>query len=122
MKNNYIDNKSRKNAILFEIITTSSINAGIFLINPVNSLVAASVNLDANSIIEINKPQDQLPQLNGSINVFEKSNDVIRNNINVSLADTANIAKDQFSDNKNITVIAGHLDVKQGSLVYRFTG
>lgn len=122
MKNNYTDKKSRKNAILFGVLISSIIIAGIFLVNPITSLVTASLNQNANSIIEINKPGDQTPQLNGSVNVFEKSHDAIRNSINVSFADAAKIAEDQFSDNKNITILAGELNVKQGSLVYSFTG
>ena len=121
MKNNYTDKKSRKNAILFGVLISSIIIAGIFLVNPITSLVTASLNQNANSIIEINKPGDQTLQLNGSVNVFEKSHDAIRNSINVSFADATKIAEDLFNGNKNITMLAGELIVKQGSLVYSIT-
>lgn len=121
MKNNYTDKKSRKNAILFGVLISSIIIAGIFLVNPITSLVTASLNQNANSIIEINKPGDQTPQLNGSVNVFEKSHDAIRNSINVSFADAAKIVQEQFNGNKNITIQAGALNVKQESLVFSFT-
>jgi hypothetical protein len=122
MKNNYAKNKSRKKEILFGVLVASIIITGIFLINPVNSMVAASLNQNANSTIEINKSRDSIPQLNGSVNVFEKSHVAIRNSMNVSFADAAYIAEGQFSDNKNISILEGKLNVKQGSLVYSFTG
>lgn len=122
MKNDYVDKKSKSNAILLGVLVTSIMITVIFLINPVNSLVAASINQNAISTIKINKPRDSIPQLNGSVNVFEKSHDYTRNSINVSFTNAAKSAEEQFSDNKNITILQGELNVKQGSLVYSFTG
>jgi uncharacterized membrane protein YkoI len=122
MKNNYANKKSRKKEILFGVLVSSIVISGIFLINSVNSMVEASLNQNANSTIEINKARDSIPKLNGSVNVFEKSHEAIKNSMNVSFADAAYIAEDQFSDDKNITILEGELNVKQGSLVYGFTG
>jgi len=107
---------------LFRVLIASVIITGIFLINPVNSLVAASINQDANSSIEITKLRGPLSQLNGSVKVFEKLHDVTRNSINVSFADAAKIVEDDFGDNKNIIITEGKLNGKRGSLVYSFIG
>lgn len=107
---------------MFRVLIASVIITGIFLINPVNSLVAASINQDANSSIEITKLRGPLSQLNGSVNVFEKLHGVTRNSINVSFADAAKIVEDDFGDNKNIIITEGKLNVKRGSLVYSFIG
>lgn len=122
MKYNYTEKKSKNKAILFGVlIACTIIITGIFLINPVNSLVAASLNQNAKSTVEMNKPRDPIPQLNGSVNVFEKSHDFINNSINVSFAEAAKIAQDQFSNAQNITIVDGKLSVEKGSLVYSFT-
>lgn len=92
MKNNSSNKKTNEKSIVYWIVIACIIVTGLFLISQVNVLVGASLNQDQSGINEINQSQDKFQQANGSFNALEKSHDIIRNGINVSFADAANVA------------------------------
>ena len=105
MNNNSINHKPRRNSLLYGILVASILITGIFLINPVNSIVTASLNQNDTSMKEVKDTRVQDSQINGSINVFEKSHDMIKNSIKIPFEDAAKIASNHFSN--NITLIGG---------------
>ena len=59
-----------------------------------------------------------LPQINGTVNVANETSNFINENARVSFVEAAEIVQGQVSENEK--VIAGHLGVIQGYLVYTF--
>jgi hypothetical protein len=57
----------------------------------------------------------EIPQLNGSVNIDQQSNQLIRDNIQVPFATALEAAQSEVG---NGTAISGHLGVVQGYLVY----
>lgn len=60
---------------------------------------------------------EEMPQINGSVNVGNEMRSFINDNVKVSFVQAAETAQAQVADGK---VIAGHLGVVQGFLVYSF--
>lgn len=58
------------------------------------------------------------PQLKGSVNIQNATNDFVKNNVKVSFTDAANTAKGQVA---NGVVTGGRLSVVQGYLAYAFS-
>nr|MDQ3854449.1 hypothetical protein [Thermoproteota archaeon] len=64
-----------------------------------------------------NPMQTEIPQLNGSVNIQEQSNQFIQQSVQVPFATALETAQAQVG---NGTAISGHLGVVQGYLVYIF--
>ena len=64
-----------------------------------------------------NPMQTQIPQLNGSVNISEQSNQFIQQSVQVPFATALETAQAEVG---NGTAISGHLGVVQGYLVYIF--
>lgn len=61
--------------------------------------------------------EQELPEINGSVNVGNETRDFVNENVNVSFVTTAENAQSQVT---NGAVSEGHLGVVQGRLVYKF--
>lgn len=66
---------------------------------------------------QLNPMRSEIPQLNGSINVREQSNQFIQDNVQVPFATALETAQAEVG---NGTAISGNLGVVQGYLVYIF--
>ena len=111
--------KVKKRVILPAVIITAVVIIGVFLTNPITSFVTAiqSSNMTVNER-EGGIFVEQSPKINGSINVLEKAQTAIENDIKTSFVQAADIATGQ-SNNYTI-LLDGHLGVDQGYLVYKF--
>lgn len=109
--------KVKNRVILPVVIIAAVIIMGVFLTNPVISFVTAiqSSNMTTN---ERGIFSDQLPKINGSINVLEKAQVAIENDLKTSFVQAADIAARQ--SNNDTILLGGHLGVDQGYLVYNF--
>jgi hypothetical protein len=65
----------------------------------------------------LNPMRSEIPQLNGSVNVREQSNQIIQDNVQVPFATALETAQAEV---ENGTAISGNLGVVQGYLVYIF--
>ena len=85
--------------------------AGMFATMSLHEIMAQETNSTAQS------PQmrTEIPQLNGSVNIDQQSNQLIRDNIQVPFATALEAAQSEVG---NGTAISGHLGVVQGYLVY----
>lgn len=85
--------------------------AGMFATMSLHEIMAQETNSTAQS------PQmrTEIPQLNGSVNIDQQSNQLIRDNIRVPFATALEAAQSEVG---NGTAISGHLGVVQGYLVY----
>ena len=112
-------NKVKKRVILSAVIIAAVVILGVLSANPVISFVTAiqSSNITLNES-GWGKFVEQSPKINGSINVLEKAQDAIENDLKISFVQAADIATGQ-SDNDTI-LLDGHLGVRQGYLVYKF--
>jgi len=115
---NKISSQKRNKIILSGFVVIAVIIGSTFLAYPATvSFVAASISPGNQSNLQSN----QSKVIASSVNVIEKSQDAIGNSLNVSFADAAEIATNQF--NNYTSIIGGHLDVvEQGKLVYKFFG
>lgn len=66
---------------------------------------------------QLNPMRSEIPQLNGSVNVREQSNQFIQDNVQVPFATALETAQAEVG---NGTAISGNLGVVQGYLVYIF--
>ena len=66
---------------------------------------------------QLNPMRSEIPQLNGSVNVREQSNQIIQDNVQVPFATALETAQAEVG---NGTAISGNLGVVQGYLVYIF--
>lgn len=111
-------NKLRNRVILPVVIIAAVAIAGVFLANPVISIVTA---LQASNM-SLNESEgiftDQSPKINGSINVLEKAQTAIENDLKTSFVEAADVATRQ--ENNNTILLGGHLGMDQGYLVYNF--
>ncbi len=109
--------KVKNRVILPVVIIAAVIITGVFLTNPVISFVTAiqSSNMTTN---ERGIFSDQSPKINGSINVLEKAQAAIENDLKTSFIQAADIAARQ--SNNDTILLGGHLGVDQGYLVYKF--
>ena len=110
-------NKIKNRMILSIVIITMIVITGVFLANPLVSFVTAiqSSNMAAteNGILV-----ERSPRINGSINVLEKAQSIIENDLKTSFVQAADIVTRQF--NNDTILLGGHLAVDQGYLVYKF--
>ncbi len=85
--------------------------AGMFATMSLHEIMAQETNSTAQS------PQmrTEVPQLNGSVNIDQQSNQLIRDNIQVPFATALETAQSEVG---NGTAISGRLGVVQGYLVY----
>ena len=110
-------NKAKNRVILPVVIIAVVVITGVFLASPVISFVTAiqSSNLTAN---EGGILGEQSQKINGSINVLEKSQTAIENDLKTSFVQAADIVARQ--SNNDTILLGGHLGVEQGYLVYKF--
>lgn len=110
--------KSKTNVILPVLIITAVTITGVILANPLISFVSALQKSYVSSIEREGDLVDQIPKINGSINVFEKAQAAIENDLKTSFVEAAEIVT-RLANNDTI-LLGGHLDVDQGYLVYKF--
>lgn len=110
-------NKVKNRVILSVVIITAVVITGVFLASPVISFVTAiqSSNMTTN---DRGIFSDQSPKIKGSINVLEKAQAAIENDLKTSFVQAADIAARQ--SNNDTILLGGHLVVDQGYLVYNF--
>ncbi len=110
--------KVKNKVILSVVIIAAVVITGVFLANPVISFVTAiqSSNMTSNERGGIFN--EQSPKINGSINVLEKAQAAIENDLKTSFVQAADIAARQ--SNNDTILLGGHLGVDQGYLVYKF--
>jgi uncharacterized membrane protein YkoI len=112
-------NKVKKRLILPVVIIAAVVITGALLVNPAISFVTAiqSSNKTTNERGE-GMFVEQSPKINGSINVLEKTQAAIENDLKTSFVQAADIAARQ--SNNDTILLGGHLGVEQGYLVYKF--
>jgi hypothetical protein len=112
-------NKARKSVILPAVIIAAVVIIGVLLTNPVISFVTAiqSSNMTVNER-HWGMFVEQSPKINGSINVLEKAQAAIENDLKTSFVQAADIVAGQ--SNNDTILLDGHLGVDQGYLVYKF--
>jgi uncharacterized membrane protein YkoI len=85
--------------------------AGLFTSISLQEILAQ----ETNSTIQSNQTRMRIPQLNGSVNIDQQSNQLIQDNIQVPFATALETAQTEVG---NGTAISGSLGVVQGYLVY----
>ena len=112
-------NKVKKRVILSAVIISAVVIIGVLFANPVISFVTAiqSSNMTVNERGG-GKFVEQSPKINASINVLEKAQAAIENDLKTSFVQAADIATGQ--SNNDTILLDGHLGVDQGYLVYKF--
>lgn len=110
--------KTKNRVILSVVIMTAVVITGVFLASPIVSFVTAiqSSNMTAKENATFG---EQSPKINGSINVLEKAQTAIENDLKTSFIQAANIAAATQYSNDTI-LLGGHLGLDQGYLVYKF--
>jgi uncharacterized membrane protein YkoI len=110
-------NKLKNRVILPVVIIAAVAITGVFLANPVISFVTA---IQASNMTSNEKGifSDHSPKINGSINVLEKVQTAVENDLKTSFVQAADIATRQ--SNNDTILLGGHLGVDQGYLVYNF--
>ena len=111
-------NKLRNRVILPVVIIAAVAIAGVFLANPVISIVTAFQASNMSSHETEGIFNGQSPKINGSINVLDKAQAAIENDLKISFVEAADVATRQA--NNNTILLGGHLGVDQGYLVYNF--
>lgn len=96
--------------IVLSGITT--VLAGMFVITSLQEILAQETNSTAQS----NQTRMGIPQLNGSVNIVEQSNQFIQDSIQVPLATALETAQSEAGN--GTTAISGRLGIVQGYLVY----
>ncbi|MDQ4050850.1 MAG: hypothetical protein M3093_04490 [Thermoproteota archaeon] len=87
--------------------------AGMFAIMSLHEITAQ----ETNSTAQFPHMRAEIPQLNGSVNIVEQSNQFIRDSVQVTFATALETAQSEVG---NGTAISGRLGVVQGYLVYIF--
>jgi uncharacterized membrane protein YkoI len=85
--------------------------AGMFATMSLHEIMAQ----ETNSTVQSSQMRTEIPQLNGSVNIDQQSNQLIRDNIQVPFATALETAQSEVG---NGTAISGRLGVVQGYLVY----
>jgi uncharacterized membrane protein YkoI len=100
------------------VVVASVILTGTFVAYPAISSVYAvqTSNITTAATVSVSS---QIPKITGSINVIQTTKNIIKDTLNISFSQAADIAGKQIT---NGTVIGGHLGVVQGYLVYTFFG
>lgn len=96
--------------IVLSGITT--VLAGMFVITSLQEILAQETNSTAQS----NQTRMGIPQLNGSVNIVEQSNQFIQDSIQVPFATALETAQSEAGN--GTTAISGRLGIVQGYLVY----
>jgi uncharacterized membrane protein YkoI len=94
-------------------LLVAAILAGVLSITIATVFIAQSASAQTNNATNMNNS----PQINGSINVQQQANKFIQDNVKVSFNTAASTAQAQVDGG---AVVAGHLGVVQGYLVYTF--
>jgi uncharacterized membrane protein YkoI len=97
--------------IVLSDITT--VLAGMFVISSLQEIMAQ----ETNSTTQSNQTRMGIPQLNGSVNIVEQSNQFIQDSIQVPFATALETAQSEVG-NGTTTAISGRLGIVQGYLVY----
>lgn len=108
-------NNSNKQVVVFGGIAIALAIAGLVLSIPMHEIFAQETN--STTTAQSNQTRTEIPQLNGSVNVREQSNQFIQNNVQVPFATASETAQAEVG---NGTAISGSLSVVQGYLVYIF--
>ena len=96
--------------IMLSSITT--VLGGMFVITSLQEILAQETNSTAQS----NQTRMGIPQLNGSVNIVEQSNQFIQDSIQVPFATALETAQSEAGN--GTTAISGRLGIVQGYLVY----
>src|SRR3712207_5255350 len=88
-------NKSKNKVILPVVIIATIAITGVFLANPVISFVTALQESNVTSNEGARIFGDQLPKINGSINVLEKTWAAIENDLQTSFVEAADVVAGQ---------------------------
>ena len=91
----------------------SIVLAGMFVSMSLHEIFAQ----ETNSTAQANQTRMEIPQLNGSVNIREQSNQFIQDNVQVPFGTALETAQAEV---ENGTAISGRLGVVQGYLVYIF--
>ena len=105
-------NNSNKQVALLGGIAIALAIAALALSVPLREISAQETNST-----QLNPMRTEIPQLNGSVNVREQSNQFIQDNVQVPFATALETAQTEVG---NGTAISGNLGVVQGYLVYIF--
>ena len=105
------NNSNKQVAVLGGIAIALAI-AALALSVPLREISAQETNST-----QLNPMRTEIPQLNGSVNVREQSNQFIEDNVQVPFATALETAQTEVG---NGTAISGNLGVVQGYLVYIF--
>lgn len=89
--------------------------AGLFATMSLNEILAQETN--STTTAQSNQTRTGIPQLNGSVNIQQQSNQFIQDNVQVPFATALETAQVEV---ENGTAISGRLGVVQGYLVYIF--
>jgi uncharacterized membrane protein YkoI len=87
--------------------------AGLFTTMSLQEILAQETN---NSTAQSNQTRMGIPQLNGSVNIVEQSNQFIQDSIQVPFATALETAQSEAGN--GTTAISGRLGIVQGYLVY----
>src|SRR5918995_1370402 len=105
-------NNSNKQVAVLGGIAIALTLAALALSVPLREISAQETNSS-----QLNPMRTEIPQLNGSVNVREQSNQFIQDNVQVPFATALETAQTEVG---NGTAISGNLGVVQGYLVYIF--
>jgi len=105
-------NNSNKQVAVFGGIAIALAIAALVLPVPLREISAQETNST-----QPNAMRMEIPQLNGSVNVREQSNQFIQDNVQVPFATALETAQAEVG---NGTAISGRLGIVQGYLVYIF--
>ena len=108
-----MSNSNKNIAVLGGIAIVLAIGA---LVIPVSLREIAAQETNTNTT-QTNPMRAEIPQLNGSVNVEQQSNQFIQDNVRVPFATALQTAQAEVG---NGTAISGNLGVVQGYLVYIF--
>jgi uncharacterized membrane protein YkoI len=107
-------NNSKKQVAVLGGVAIALALAALVLSVPLREISAQETNSTAG---QANQTRTEIPQLNGSVNVEEQSNQFIQDNVQVPFATAVETAQAEVG---NGTAISGRLGVVQGYLVYIF--
>ena len=105
-------NNSNKQVAVLGGIAIALALAALVMPIPLREISAQQTNST-----QLNPMRTEIPQLNGSVNVREQSNQFIQDNVQVPFATALETAQAEVG---NGTAISGNLGVVQGYLVYIF--
>lgn len=88
----------------------------ILVAGTLSAILIASSIVQTRAQEQMSWRKQELPEINGSVNVGNEISDFVNENVNVSFVTAAENAQSQVT---NGTVLGGHLGVVQGYLVYK---